>query len=73
MGWAGDVTLGRDRAKEARKGLESAYSIPKEGTITSFDLLAVPADAAHPRNAHLFINYLLRPDVAAKNSNTIRE
>jgi putrescine transport system substrate-binding protein len=34
------------------------------------DVLAIPADAPHPRNAHLFINYLLRPDVAAKNATT---
>ena len=36
-----------------------------------FDMLAIPADAPHPKNAHLFINYLLRPDVAAKNSSTM--
>jgi putrescine transport system substrate-binding protein len=36
-----------------------------------FDLLAIPADAPHPRNAHLFIDYLLRPDVAARNSNAV--
>ena len=33
-----------------------------------FDMLAIPADAPHPHNAHVFINYLLRPEVAAKNS-----
>jgi len=33
-------------------------------------MLAIPADAGHPKNAHLFINYLLRPDVAAKNSSS---
>ena len=37
-----------------------------------FDMLAIPVDAPHPRNAELFINYLLRPDVAAKNSNFLR-
>jgi len=41
-----------------------------------FDLLAIPADAPHPRNAHLFIDYLfidylLRPDVAARNSSVV--
>ena len=41
MGWAGDVTLARDRAKEAGRGNELAYSIPKEGTIMSLDMLAV--------------------------------
>ena len=36
-----------------------------------FDMLAIPADAKHVKNAHLFIDYLLRPDVAAKNSNFV--
>ena len=39
---------------------------------STFDVLAIPADAPHARNAHLFIDYLLRPDVAAQNSNLIK-
>jgi putrescine transport system substrate-binding protein len=34
-------------------------------------VLAIPADAPHVRNAHIFINYLLRPDVAAKNATKV--
>jgi putrescine transport system substrate-binding protein len=34
-----------------------------------FDNFASPADASHVKNAHLFIDYMLRADVAAKNSN----
>jgi putrescine transport system substrate-binding protein len=71
LGWSGDVTQARRRAKEAGKEVQLAYSIPKEGTFCGFDALAIPADAPHPRNAHVFINYLLRPDVAAKNSNSV--
>jgi putrescine transport system substrate-binding protein len=72
LGWSGDVKQARDRAKEAGKGIEIKYSIPREGTIMNFDLLAIPADAPHPHNAHLFINYLLEPEVAAKNSNLVK-
>jgi putrescine transport system substrate-binding protein len=72
LGWSGDVKQARDRAKEAGKGIEIRYAIPKEGTIMNFDMLAIPADAPHPHNAHLFINYLLEPDVAAKNSNLVK-
>jgi putrescine transport system substrate-binding protein len=71
LGWSGDVTQARRRAKEAGKQVQLAYSIPKEGAIVGFDALAIPADAPHPKNAHLFINYLLRPDIAAKNSNAV--
>jgi putrescine transport system substrate-binding protein len=72
MGWSGDIKQAHDRAQEAGKGIDLAYSIPQEGAIVNFDVLAIPADAPHARNAHLFIDYLLRPDVAAKNSNLIK-
>jgi putrescine transport system substrate-binding protein len=72
LGWSGDVKQAHDRAKEAGRGVDLAYSIPKEGAIANYDVLAIPADAPHVRNAYLFINYLLRPDVAAKSSNLIK-
>jgi len=72
LGWSGDVKQARDRAKDAGKGIEIKYSIPREGTVMNFDMLAIPADAPHPHNAHLFINYLLEPEVAAKNSNLVK-
>ncbi|NES98183.1 MAG: polyamine ABC transporter substrate-binding protein, partial [Desertifilum sp. SIO1I2] len=68
LGWSGDVLQSRDRAREAGKGIEVRYSIPREGAVMFFDMLAIPADAEHPRNAHLFIDFLLRPEIAAKNS-----
>jgi putrescine transport system substrate-binding protein len=37
-----------------------------------FDLWFIPADAPHPDNAHLFLNYLLRPEVIAAISNETR-
>jgi putrescine transport system substrate-binding protein len=72
MGWSGDIKQAHDRAKEAAKGVDIAYSIPKEGAISNYDVLAIPADAPHVKNAHLFIDYLLRPDVAARNSDLIK-
>lgn len=71
LGWSGDITLARVRAREAGKRVDIAFSIPAEGSLSNFDALAIPADAPHPKNAHLFINYLLRPDVAARNSNAV--
>ena len=72
MGWSGDVKQAHDRARDAGKGIDVAYSIPQEGAISNYDVLAIPADAPHVRNAHLFINYLLRPEIAARNSNLIK-
>ncbi|MBS0378201.1 MAG: polyamine ABC transporter substrate-binding protein [Proteobacteria bacterium] len=72
MGWSGDVKQAHDRAQEANKGVNVVYSIPREGAIVNLDVLVIPADAPHVRNAHLFIDYLLRPDVAARNSLLIK-
>ncbi len=72
MGWSGDVKQAHDRAKEANKGIDLVYSIPREGAIVNLDVMAIPADAPHVHNALLFINYLLRPEVAAQNSNLIK-
>jgi putrescine transport system substrate-binding protein len=71
VGWSGDILQARDRAAEAGQGVKIKYAIPKEGTIVWFDMLAIPADAKHPKNAHAFINYLMEPQVAANNSNFV--
>ena len=71
VGWSGDILQARDRAEEAGNGVKVAYSIPKEGALQFFDMLAVPKDARHADNAYQFINYLLQPDVAAANTNFV--
>ena len=69
VGWSGDIMQARSRAAEARNGIEIGYVIPKEGAQMFFDNLAIPADAKNVNEAHELINYLYRPEVAAKNSN----
>jgi putrescine transport system substrate-binding protein len=71
VGYNGDILQARDRADENKTGQEIAYSIPKEGTIIWFDSYLVPKDAPHPKNAHAFINYMLRPEVIAAVTNTV--
>jgi len=71
LGWSGDVGQARARASEAGGHVEVGFSIPVEGTIMFFDMLAIPYDAKHPKNAHLFIDYMLRPEIAARNAGTM--
>jgi putrescine transport system substrate-binding protein len=71
VGFSGDVKQAQKRAAEAKNGIEIAYAIPKEGAQLWFDNLAIPKDAKHVAEAHAFINYLQKPEVAAKNSNLI--
>jgi putrescine transport system substrate-binding protein len=71
LAYNGNVVQAKKRAKEAENGIEIDYAIPKEGTLLWFDLLAIPRDAPHVANAHLFINYLMDPHVIANISNSI--
>ncbi len=72
VGWSGDIKQAQRRAAEAKNGVEIGYAIPKEGAQMFFDNLAIPRDAPHVEAAHALINYLLRPEVAAKNSNLVQ-
>jgi spermidine/putrescine-binding protein len=71
FGYSGDVLQAKSRAEEAKNGVNIAYSIPKEGANVWFDMLAIPKDAEHPKEALAFINYLLDPQVIAKVSETV--
>jgi putrescine transport system substrate-binding protein len=69
VGWSGDVKQAQKRAAEAKNGVEIGYAMPEEGAQMFFDNLAIPKDSRNPVEAHAFIDYLLRPEVAAKNTN----
>jgi putrescine transport system substrate-binding protein len=76
IGWSGDVFIARDRAVEnAEKNktppINIGFSIPKEGTLMFFDMIAIPKDAKNLDNAYAFIDYLLDAQVAANNSNFV--
>jgi putrescine transport system substrate-binding protein len=68
LGWSGDIIQAKARAEESQNGVEIGYAIPKQGAQMFFDNLAIPSDAEHVAEAHELINYLYRPEVAAKNS-----
>jgi putrescine transport system substrate-binding protein len=72
LGWSGDIKQAQKRAAEAKNGVEIGYAMPKEGAQMFFDNLAIPKDAPHVAEAHAFIDYLLRADVAAKNTDLVQ-
>jgi len=69
VGYSGDILQARDRAEENKTNQSISYYVPKEGSIIWFDSYLIPKDAPHPKNAHAFINYMLRPEVIAAVSN----
>ena len=71
MGYSGDINIARARALKAKNGVDVEALVPPSGATLFFDSMAIPADAPHPKNAHLFIDYILRPEVAASLTNKV--
>ncbi|MCK0196139.1 polyamine ABC transporter substrate-binding protein [Ancylobacter sp. 6x-1] len=76
LGWSGDVFQAKARAEEAAKKTKKApvnieYILPKEGALLWADSFAIPKDAPHPEEALAFINFMMKPEIAAKNTNYI--
>jgi putrescine transport system substrate-binding protein len=71
VGFSGDIKQSQKRAAEAKNGVKIAYAIPQEGAQLWFDNLAIPRDARNVAEAHAFIDYLQKPEVAAVNSNFV--
>lgn len=63
LAWSGDALAA------AAAGQPVQFVIPEEGTALSIDSMVIPVTAANPDAAHRFINYLMRPEVAARISN----
>ena len=66
IGFSGDAVQAQAKA---RGNVE--YRVPSDGGLLAIDAMAVPANAKNKRAAHLFIDYLMRPQVIGKISNTV--
>jgi putrescine transport system substrate-binding protein len=71
LGWSGDINIARQRAIDAKNGNDIQALIPSTSATMFFDVMAIPADAPHPNNAHLWINYIMRPEVHASLTNKV--
>jgi putrescine transport system substrate-binding protein len=70
-GYSGDIFFARDLAKENNAGT-IVYNVPKEGSQLWFDLLVIPSKAQNKAGAYQLVNYLLKPEVAAANTNFLQ-
>jgi putrescine transport system substrate-binding protein len=70
--WSGEAQLAQIRADEVGKPIHIRYVVPEEGGTMWIDAMTIPKDAPHPKNAHKFINFLLRTDIAAAIANDIQ-
>ncbi|WP_053164146.1 polyamine ABC transporter substrate-binding protein [Pseudomonas sp. P1.8] len=71
IGFNGDIVQAAASAREAKNGIEIAYSIPDEGSTLWLDMVVMPRNAPHEKNGYAYMNYLLEPKVIANISNSI--
>ncbi len=71
IGYSGDINIARMRAQQAKNGNDIQVLIPSTSAILFFDSMAIPTDAPHPNNAHIFMNYIMRPEVQASLTNKV--
>lgn len=64
MAWAGHAIAA------ARQRPELDYHIPEEGGLFTVDSWAIPANSRNPALAHQFIEFMLDPSVAMRNTQT---
>ena len=66
VGFSGDAVQAQAKSRATVE-----YRVPSDGGLLAIDAMAVSANAKNKREAHQFIDYLLRPQVIAKISNTV--
>ncbi len=71
MSWSGEYATAARRAKEADRDIALRYTMPKEGSGLWIDEVYIPADAPHVDNAYLFLNFLMRPEIAGSIANEV--
>ncbi|MBU1359831.1 MAG: polyamine ABC transporter substrate-binding protein [Gammaproteobacteria bacterium] len=71
IGWSGDIMIAKDKSVRAKNPQNLEPLLPKMGGLLFFDTMAIPKDAKHPENAYKWINYILRPEVAASLTNKV--
>ncbi len=72
LGYGGDFNNANGKAKAGGKNIHIEAPLPPNGTQFGFESMMIPADAPHPEYAHLWINYILRPEVQAAITNKVK-
>lgn len=62
------MILNGDAAVVTQENASTHYIYPNDGVVAWVDCASIPTYAPHSKNAYLFINFLMRPEIAAKIS-----
>ncbi len=63
--WNGDVMIAAEENENVK------FVNPKDGAIYWVDFMVIPRDAKNVEDAHRFINFLLEPEIAARNAKAV--
>ena len=69
FGWSTDVAIAAQRARDAHKPYTIKFIIPKEGSVAYIDTVAIPVGAPNYANALAWLDWVMRPEVAADTAN----
>jgi putrescine transport system substrate-binding protein len=73
IGFSNEIAIAKEQLRQDPIQKDQiVYVLPKEGAKIWIDVMAIPKNALHAHNAHLFINFMLRPRNMAILSNTLR-
>ncbi len=73
VGRSRDLTIAVDRARTTGSSPALAIWAPRDGAPVWLDSLAIPKDAPNAEKALALMNFLLRPDIAARNAAYLRQ
>jgi putrescine transport system substrate-binding protein len=68
MGREADARRAMERATQSGQSMTVRFVLPREGGPMSIDVFAIPKDAPHLNDAYALLDFLLRPDIAARNA-----
>lgn len=71
IGWSGSVYSAVQTAERAGNGIKIAYNIPREGAPIWMNNMVLLKDAPHPQQGYVLMNYILEPQITARNSNYV--
>ncbi|MGA2043693.1 MAG: extracellular solute-binding protein [Roseiarcus sp.] len=63
-----EAASARRRAEQGGRKADIRFATPREGAPMSLDALAIPRDAPHPAQGYALLDFLLRPEIAARDA-----
>lgn len=71
IGFGGDLNIAKRRRLDATGKKDIMVLVPTQGVSLWIDTLTIPKDATNLKNAYRYLNWILEPQIAARNANYV--